>query len=222
MLWDSLVLLFLSCLSIWWLRISGFSALFLFSTYPWLQQRWLMLRMNVMLNFIILYHNILVMLYDGHPSSTIHASFNCVVKTLCLAHVSIERPFGSCIRNVIFNKSSLKTVSMYGSRVLVFVIRSIAEFFQLSIELEVVMSLQPHVLLYFPYIGVLCKRSSYNLVRMHFHEKWMFSSSIPWGKVCFYSHHMEHSKICHQGGCWCVSTFLPFVFFLSTTIKGKC
>ena len=108
-----------------------------------------------MFNFIILYHNILVMLYDGHPSSIVHASFSCVVKTVCLAHVSMERPFGSCIRNVIFSKSSLKTVSMYGSRVLVFVIRSIAEFFQLSVELQVVMILHPHVLLYWTYTVVL-------------------------------------------------------------------
>ena len=156
-----------------------------FSTYPWLQQRWLMLRRNVMLNFIILYHNILVMLYDGHPSSIVHASFSCVVKTVCLAHVSMERPFGSCIRNVIFSKSSLKTVSMYGSRDLVFVIRSIVEFFQLWIDLHVMMVFHPHVLLYWPYIVVLCKRSSYNLVRMQFHEKWMLSSSSPWGEDFF-------------------------------------
>ena len=132
-----------------------------------------------MLNFIILYHNILVILYDGHPSSTIHASFSCVVKTICLAHVLMERPFGSCIRNVIFSKSSMKTVSMYGSMVPVFVIRSIAEFFQLSVELQVVMILHPHVLLYWPYTVVLCKHSSYSLVWMQFHEKWMFSSSNP-------------------------------------------
>ena len=159
-------MLFLSCLSIWWLWISGFSALFLFSTYPWLQQRWLMLRRNVMLNFIILYHNILVMLYDGHPSSTVHASFSCVVKTVYLAHVSMERPFGSYIHNVIFSKSSLNMVSMYGSRVLVSVMQYIAEFFQLSVELQVVMSLQSHVLLYSPYTVVLYKCSSYNLVWM--------------------------------------------------------
>ena len=66
------------------------------------------------------------MLYDGHPSSTVHASFRCVVKAICLAHVLMERPFGSSIHNVIFSKSSLKTISMYGSRVLIFVIRSIA------------------------------------------------------------------------------------------------
>ena len=119
-----------------------------------------------MLNFIILYHNILVMLYDGHPYSIVHASFSCVVKTVYLAHVSMGRPFRSCIHNVIFSKSSLKTVSMYGSRVLVFVIRSIAEFFQLSVELQVVMILHPHVLLYWPYTVVLCKHSSYNLVQM--------------------------------------------------------
>ena len=171
MLWDSLVLLFLSCISIWWLRISFPSALFLFSTYPWLQQRWLMLRRNVMLNFIILYHNILVMLYDGHPSSIVHAYFSCVVEIVFLAHVLMERPFGSCIHNVIFSKRSLNTVWMYGSRVLVFVIRSIAEFFKLSVELQVVMSLLPYVLLYFPYTVVLCKRSSYNLVRMQLYEK---------------------------------------------------
>ena len=62
------------------------------------------------------------MLSDGNPSSTIHASFNCVVKTSCLAHVSMEIPFGYCIHNVIFSKSSLNTISMYGSRVLFFVI----------------------------------------------------------------------------------------------------
>ena len=117
-----------------------------------------------MLNFIVLYHNILVMLYDGHPYSTIHASFKCVVKTVCLTHVLMERPFGSCIHNVIFSKSSLKVVSMYGSGVLVFIIWSIAELFQLSVELQVVMILHPHVLLYWLYIVVLCKRSSYNLV----------------------------------------------------------
>ena len=132
-----------------------------------------------MLNFIILYHNILVMLYDGHPYSIVHASFSCVVKTVCLAHVSMERPFGSCIRNVIFSKSSLKTVSMYEYRVLVFIIWSIAEFFQLSLELHVVMILHPHVMLYWTYIVVLCKHSSYNLVQMQFHEKWMLSSSSP-------------------------------------------
>ena len=82
-----------------------------------------------MLNFIISYHNILVLLYDGHPSSIVHASFSCVVKTVFLAHVSMERPFESCIHNVIFNKSSLKTVSVYGPKVLVFVVRSNAEFF---------------------------------------------------------------------------------------------
>ena len=75
------------------------------------------------------------MLYDGHPSSTVHASFSWFVKTICLAHVLMDRPFGSCIHNVIFSKRSMKTVSMYGSRVLVFVIWSIAEFFQLSVEL---------------------------------------------------------------------------------------
>ena len=157
-------MLFLSCLSIWWLRISGFSALFLFSTYPWLQQRWLMLRRNVMLNFIILYHNILVMLYYGHPSSIVHESFSYVVKIVCLNHVLMEIPFRSCIRNVIFSKSSLKTFSMYGSKVLVSVIRSIAELFQLSVELHVVMILHPCVLLYWTYIVVLCKFSSHNLV----------------------------------------------------------
>ena len=82
-----------------------------------------------MLNFIILYHNILVMLYDGHPSSIVHASFIFVVKIGYLDHVSMERPFRYYIRNVIFNKSSLNTVLMYGSRVIVFVIRSIVEFF---------------------------------------------------------------------------------------------
>ena len=158
-------MLLLACLSICWLQISGFSALFIFSTYPWLQQRWLMLR-NLMLKFIILYHNILVMLYDGHPSFTVHAPFSCVVNTVCLAHVSMERSFRSCIRNEIFSKSSLKTVSMYGSRVLVFVIWSIAEFFQLSVELQAVMILHPCVLLYWPYTIVLCKCSSYNLVQM--------------------------------------------------------
>ena len=132
-----------------------------------------------MLFFIILYHNILVMLCDGHPSSIVHASFSYVVKTDRLTHVSMERPFGSCIRNVIFSKSSLKAVSMYGFRVLVFVMWSIVEFFQLLVELQVVMSLQPHVLLYLPYIVVLCKRSSYNLVGMQFHEKWVLSSSSP-------------------------------------------
>jgi len=84
-----------------------------------------------MLNFIILYHNILVMLYDGNPSSTIHASFSCVLKIVCLDHVSMEIPFSSCIHNVIFSKSSLKTVSMYGSSVPVFIIRSIAKLFHL-------------------------------------------------------------------------------------------
>ena len=132
-----------------------------------------------MLKFIILYHNILVMLYDGHPSSTVHSSFSCVVKTICLAHVSMEIPFKSCIHNVIFRKSSLKTISMYGSRVLVFVIRSIAEFFQLSFELQVMMILHRHVLFYWPYIVMLCKHSSYNLVLMQFHEKWMLSSLSP-------------------------------------------
>ena len=78
--------------------------------------------MNVMLNCIILYHTILVMLYDGHPSYVVHASFSYVVKIVYLAHVSMERPLMSCIRNVIFSKSSLNIVSMYGSRVLVFVI----------------------------------------------------------------------------------------------------
>ena len=105
--------------------------------------------------FIILYHNILVMLYDGHPYSIVHEYFNCVVKTVCLDHVSMERPFRSCIRNVIFSKSSLKTVSMYGSRVLVFDMWSIVELFRLSVELQVVMILHPHVLLYWPYIVVL-------------------------------------------------------------------
>ena len=100
------------------------------------------------------------MLYDRYPSSIVHASFSCVVKTVCLVHVSMERPFGSCIRNVIFSKSSMKTVSMYGSMVPVFVIRSIAEFFQLSVELQVVMILHPHVLLYWPYTVVVCKSSS--------------------------------------------------------------
>ena len=138
-----------------------------------------MSRRNVMLIFIILYHNILVILYDGHPSSTICASFNWVVKTVCLDHLLMDRPFRSCIRNVIFRKTSLKTVSMYGSKVLVFVMWSIAEFFQLSVELQVVMSLQPHVMLYSPYTVVLYKCSSYNLVRMQFHEKWMLSSSNP-------------------------------------------
>ena len=33
-LWYSFILVFLSCLSIWWLQIFGFSALFLFSSYP--------------------------------------------------------------------------------------------------------------------------------------------------------------------------------------------
>ena len=75
-----------------------------------------------MLKFIILYHNFLVMLYDAHPSSSVHASLSCVVKTVCLAHVSMERPLRSCIRNVIFSKSSLNTILMYGSRVLVFII----------------------------------------------------------------------------------------------------
>ena len=88
-----------------------------------------------MLNLIILYHNILVMLYDGHPYSIVHASFICVVKNVYLDHVSMEIPFGSCIRNAIFSKISLKTVSMYGSKVLIFVIRSIAMLFHLSIEL---------------------------------------------------------------------------------------
>ena len=125
------------------------------------------------------------MLYDRNPSSTVHASFSCVVKTIYLAHVLMERPFGSCIHNEIFSKISLKTVSMYGSRVLVFVIRSITEFFQILVELQVVMILHPHVMLYWPYTNVLCKSSSYNLVRMQFHEKWMLSSSNPWCKVCF-------------------------------------
>ena len=71
-----LLMLFLPCLSIWWLRIFGFLVLFLFSNYPWLQQRWLMLSRNVMFIFIILYHNILVMLYDEHPSSIVRASFS--------------------------------------------------------------------------------------------------------------------------------------------------
>ena len=75
------------------------------------------------------------MLYDGHPSSIVHASFICVVNIVSLAHVSMERPFGSCIHNVIFSKSYLKNVSMYGSMVPVFVIRSIAEFFQPLVEL---------------------------------------------------------------------------------------
>ena len=84
-----------------------------------------------MLNFIVLYHNILVMLYDGHPSSIVHASFNCVVKTVYLARVLMEIPFRSCIRNVIFSKCSLKTVLMYGFGVRVFFIWSIAKFFHL-------------------------------------------------------------------------------------------
>ena len=75
------------------------------------------------------------MLYDGHTSSTVHAYFRCVVKTACLDHVSMERPFRSCIPNVIFSKSSLKTVLMYGSNVLFFVMQSIANLFQLSFEL---------------------------------------------------------------------------------------
>ena len=88
------------------------------------------------------------MLYDGHPYSTVHESFNWVVKTICLAHVLMDIPFKSCICNVIFSKISLKIVLMHGSKVLVFVIQSIAEFFQLSVELQVVMILHPHVLLY--------------------------------------------------------------------------
>ena len=132
-----------------------------------------------MLNFIILYHNILVMLYDGHPSSTIHASFNCVVKTVCLAHVSMEIPFGYCIQNVIFSKSSLNTISMYGSKVLFLIIHFIAEFFHLLVELHIVTIFLPHVMLYWPYIVLLCKCSSYYLVRMQYHEKWMLSSSSP-------------------------------------------
>ena len=119
------------------------------------------------------------MLYDGNPSSTVHASFSWFVKTVCLDHVLMDRPFGACIHNVIFSKRSMKTVSMYGSKVFVFVIRSIADFFQLSVKLQVVTILHPHVLLYWPYIIVLCKCSSYNLVQIYFHEKWMLSSSSP-------------------------------------------
>ena len=75
------------------------------------------------------------MLYDGHPSSTVHASFSCVVNIVYLDNVSMEIPFDSCIHNVIFSKSSLKTILMYGSRVLVFAIRYIVDFFQLLVGL---------------------------------------------------------------------------------------
>ena len=129
---------------------------------------------------IILYHKILVILYDGHPYSIVHVYFSWVVKTICLSHFTMDRPFWSCIHNVIFSNSYLKTVLMYGYEVLVFLMWSIAEFFQLSFELQLVMHLQPLVLFYCPYTVVLCKHSSYNLVQMQFHAKWMMYSSIPW------------------------------------------
>ena len=71
---------------------------------------------------------------------------------------------------------------------------------------------------------LLCYENAHHITwfRCSFMRSGWFLHQVHEAKCVFYLLCMEHSGSCHQGGCWCVSTFLPFVFFLSIIIKGEC